>query len=441
MNKSYEFSDLVLLIGTNPLPNFVVAKYFMENNPSLKRIWMIISEGTPVQTSTEKLADNLISVLTKINDEIDFRRPISINDIGDAESIFNTMVTMQRAIIKSENFGKVHLNYTGGTKSMSVHAYRAIEEKFKEQCEFSYLDARDFKLKMDYQKSKTTSDLRKKVNISILELIELHDCTGVGEFKKKRKNTLELINKFKPARKYLEGLIGTEDWQDKLLEFSVNGYQLKTIVEGMYSDNENSQHREIRTQEYVANEHILEAMKLIPAEYRILQDDKTIVLKNEGNKKKKEKAAEFFGGIWLEHYIYEFLNTKIEEMNEGIVAPQTVAIETDASIKVENTQSKDFQIDVLLINGYQVCGISCTTAAKQDICKGKSFEIIHRTQQFGGGEAKALQVCFISNEHIEKFETDIKSHTSAESKFRVLGIDDLAPDRLWDKIKEFVWGN
>ena len=434
-----DFSDLVLLIGTNTLPNFVVAKYFMEHNPSLKRIWMITSDGTLVQKSTEKLANNLTSVLKEINKEMDFYSPISIKDIGNAESIFNTVVCMQQSIIRFENFSKVHLNYTGGTKAMSVHSYRAMKEKFKEHAEFSYLDARDFKLKIDHQKSKTTSDLRRIVDISMMELIKLHDCNEVGKFERKKKNTLELINKFQPAREYLERLIGTDDWQDKLLKLSQNGYELKTIVEDMYSTEEISS-LEIRMQEYVANEHISKAMRLLPAEYRLLQDDKTIVLKNDGNRKKKEKAADFFGGIWLEHYIYEFLYEKIVEMNEGLVAPRTIVIETDVSIKMENTLNKDFQIDVLLINGYQVCGISCTTDATQKICKGKSFEIIHRTQQFGGEEAKALQVCFLSNEQIEEFESDIKSHASTGSNFRVLGIDDLDPERLWDKIKEFVWG-
>lgn len=447
--NSYDFSDLVLLIGTNPLPNFVVAKYFMENNPNLHRIWMIISEDTQFQESTKKLADNLRSVLTEINkdmkNEIDFPAPFPIRDIGDAELIDNTVSSMQRKIIKLENFCKVHLNYTGGTKSMSVHAYHTIKEKFEAgQCEFSYLDGRDFKLKMDFQKSKTISKMRQKVNISTLELIKLHDCNKVGEFEKKKEKTLNTIKELEPARKYLEGLIGTENWQEKWRGFSDNGYLLKTIVDDMYSkqEKENSLPLETRMQKYVANEHVLEAMRLLSPEYRLLQDDNTIVPKNDGKRRNtNEKAADFFGGVWLEHYLYEFLNTKIKEMDEVKDAPQTTAIETDVSIKKENTQNKDFQIDLLLINGYQVCGISCTTDATPKICKGKGFEIIHRTQQFGGEEAKAILVCFLENEQIEDFETDIKSHTSTDSKFKVLGIDDLAPDRLWEKINEFVWEN
>ena len=441
--NSYDFSDLVLLIGTNPLPNFVVAKYFMEKNPSLKRIWMIISDGIGEQISTSKIADNLISVLTEINTKIKFPKFFSITDIGDAESIFTTVSTMQAEIIKSKEFYRVHLNYTGGTKAMSVHVYRAFEAKFQDQCEFSYLDARDFKLKMDYQKFKTMPKMYEKVNMSILDLIKMHNCDESGKFDENKNKTLNTIKELEPARKYLVGLIGTENWQDKLKDFAKNGYLLKTIVDDMYlkKEKENSLHLETRMREYVANEHILEAMRLIPPEYRLLQDDKTIVPKNAGDKKKKKKAANFFGGVWLEHYIYEFLNKKIEEINEIEVASQTIAIETDVSIKKENTKNKPFQIDVLLINGYQLCGISCTTDATPGLCKGKSFEIIHRTQQFGGEEAKAILVCFLSNEQIEEFEIDIQSHTLTESRFKVLGIDDLAPDKLWDKINEFIWGN
>ena len=40
----YTFKDLVLLIGTNPLPNFVVAEYFLGKNKNIKKIWLVHSE-------------------------------------------------------------------------------------------------------------------------------------------------------------------------------------------------------------------------------------------------------------------------------------------------------------------------------------------------------------------------------------------------------------
>ena len=48
--------------------------------------------------------------------------------------------------------GSVGLNYTGGTKTMAVHAYRAIESAASHKAlraVFSYLDAHSFELRVD----------------------------------------------------------------------------------------------------------------------------------------------------------------------------------------------------------------------------------------------------------------------------------------------------
>ncbi len=41
VGKKYNFENLVLLVGTNPLPNYVVGKHFLMNNPDLKKIWQV----------------------------------------------------------------------------------------------------------------------------------------------------------------------------------------------------------------------------------------------------------------------------------------------------------------------------------------------------------------------------------------------------------------
>ena len=39
------FNHLILLIGTNPLPNFVVADYFLRHNPNIETVWLLHSEA------------------------------------------------------------------------------------------------------------------------------------------------------------------------------------------------------------------------------------------------------------------------------------------------------------------------------------------------------------------------------------------------------------
>ena len=139
------FSDLVLLIGTNPLPNYVVAKYFLKNNKQLERIWLICSGGTPRHEETIDLARNIREVIQK---EFDFKavNEVPLKNIGSVHSIMYDL--RQNFTSRASGDNVFHLNYTGGTKSMAVQTYKFFES-FGRQCSFSYLDGRDYRLKYD----------------------------------------------------------------------------------------------------------------------------------------------------------------------------------------------------------------------------------------------------------------------------------------------------
>ncbi len=65
MSTNLNFSNLVLLVGTNPLPNYVVAKYFCSNNKNLRRIWLLYSEKTAFEEGTKQYAEDIEAVLKK----------------------------------------------------------------------------------------------------------------------------------------------------------------------------------------------------------------------------------------------------------------------------------------------------------------------------------------------------------------------------------------
>src|SRR5207253_8124395 len=86
---------------------------------------------------------------------------------------------------KSESGNKAHevrvgLNYTGGTKVMSVHAYRALEKwsnASNKDAIFSYLDARSLHMRFEPVRSLPAISfyVGREVEISIEGLLELHD--------------------------------------------------------------------------------------------------------------------------------------------------------------------------------------------------------------------------------------------------------------------------
>lgn len=181
MNRGLDFTDLVLLVGTNPLPNYVVAKYFYNNNQNLRRIWLLYSEKTFIHDGTRQYADDIERVLDKeFNEEVSIKkRPLKDN--SNADIIIKDV--NDRLLEDSEIGDKIHLNYTGGTKAMAVHIYRKLEKQPSKRFSASYLDARDYRIKFDHNPNLNTGDLRKNINIGITweNLFHLHNH-------KKRKN-------------------------------------------------------------------------------------------------------------------------------------------------------------------------------------------------------------------------------------------------------------
>jgi len=176
------FSDLVLLVGTNPLPNYVVGTYFLKQySTDIKRVWLVYSEKTRFQAGTGEFAQNIKMVLAK--ESVQFTGEFlmkSLSDVGNADKICRDIQEKILNSVKKPDFTGVHLNYTGGTKAMAVHVYRQIEGAFPDESSFSYLDARDYQLKADRGGS-LTGDLRREIQLDFEDLIKLHGYKRVDK--------------------------------------------------------------------------------------------------------------------------------------------------------------------------------------------------------------------------------------------------------------------
>jgi hypothetical protein len=76
-----DFNKLILLVGTNPLPNFVVAEYFLKNNHSLNEIIFLYSEENQNQRGTREYAENLQKLLRGRHKNINLNfRSIHLSD-------------------------------------------------------------------------------------------------------------------------------------------------------------------------------------------------------------------------------------------------------------------------------------------------------------------------------------------------------------------------
>ncbi len=347
-----KFNHLILLTGTNPLPNFVVADYFLKHNENIQKIWLIYSKAVEsFQAGTYSQAKNLESLLQEIwkgkcNLQFPFETLISLSDVSSAAQIERDIPAgMIEELKNSEGF---HLNYTGGTKAMSTHVYRVLEKKV-EKSSFSYLDARKFRL-VDDNKGVIADDLREIVSISLEELIVLHGFQKHEEDKWRKPD-------FDRASEII---------QDCIKNGSFKG------VDG--------------------------------------------------------------------HIIEDYLAGKIEKKLKNKFNSDKPVLQ-NWQIKKRNWETH-FELDVVLLHGYHLTGISCKNSNKKQECKYAGFEIIHRIRQIGGDEAKTVLITGLKSIKAGTVQDELFYETGwTKENTLVLGVDDFKNDKFIAKIEEFIFGD
>ncbi len=360
------FTDLVLLIGTNPLPNYVVAKYFLKNNSNLQRIWLVHTEERNWQRGTREFAQYLRGVLKeKLGSEVKHVKfnEVALSDAGLAKSIVEDIRSkLLEDFLQERNTRRMHMNYTGGTKAMAVHVYRALEQEVKDRCSFSYLDARKFTL-IDDDTGDITGDLREEIDISLNNLIKLHGCRKEKREERKEKCTEEKFERFREVVK-------------------INDY----------------------------------------AEFKEQIKGKNL-------------------GFCLERYVNEVLTKKAQEDED--FKRKNITVEMNWNIYNRDSSEKNFELDLIILNGYQVCCISCGTAlgrGHEEKLKLKGMEVIHRANQIGGDESRAVLVTCVDDVGVRRISDDLMRDTgSTEKKLKVLGKSHLQEDVLWQEIKEYIF--
>mgnify|MGYP001003743055 CR=1 FL=1 len=447
MSTNLNFSNLVLLVGTNPLPNYVVAKYFCSNNKNLRRIWLLYSEKTAFEEGTKQYAEDIEAVLKKIKPDIHIEKS-PLSDVSKDCDI--TKDVKDQLLQGIDRNSKVHLNYTGGTKSMAVHVYRFLEENLNNRFSASYLDARNYCIVFDNRIEKDTDDLRGNIKISWDDLFQLYNCERTSGRTKyldrlgqvEKENLLQRMINMAEKRKLLEIKKFYQECNNNIRLFSkpkeneiIDMSCLKKLIDNkLASFNPKN------------NPELFKFLAAFPEEDRIVDENGNWLYDNfpysgKNRSKNTDKLNGFLSGEWLEAYVYWVIKTKKPELDPIINLYAS-------ALKINTT--KTFEMDILVKNGYQICGISCGTAAGKGCesqLKQKGFEVILRSRQLGGDEALAILVTILQEEDsgdtekIRNLEQDLKDSTRTNpQKFIVLCAEDLHPDDLYKKIKKHIYG-
>ncbi len=134
---AYCSNVLFLLIGSNPLPNYVAARLLAREGGTI----ILIHSG-----ATSSVAERL---LRRLKDDLPGRvmRLYSVPE-ADGPAIARKVGEAARAFEGSYPRLSIGLNYTGGTKPMAAYSYQALAGLFPRGI-FSYLDARTLSMVID----------------------------------------------------------------------------------------------------------------------------------------------------------------------------------------------------------------------------------------------------------------------------------------------------
>lgn len=472
----YKVDHLFLLVGENPLPNYIAAKMLLQEDGT---VYLVHSEDTAPK------ADCLKRRLKPVNVEF-----ISLGKSEANPSVIRDEIQKQvEKILKKHPDHTFGLNYTGGTKAMSVHSYRALfEASGVDNAKFSYLDARSLQMLIDRENG---SPQQEPVNekLSLEEIFDLHDLRWESDKKPVPDPILpELAIEFaklhtdpslviawrwwcdhvmKPATKVLKKKQNKPpEWEWKkesqidkvILKPDIAVQKLNESLQESFKQPEDGkslleafQQENFKTVKEFVNFYnalwipeytpqIEKVTKLLVQEKYLSESDIDLSLNQFAEKSKQsadkphleksKDACRWLDGLWLEHYALHQIQA-LSKSNPGLIN------DSGMSFKVKDAKKEKFEFDVAFVKDYQLFALSCTTDASKGLCKSKLFEAYIRARQLGGEQARVALVCCydkpkdLANEM--KVETEIDKK---DPKVAVFGCKEL--DNLYVHIKNWI---
>ncbi|MCX7681312.1 MAG: hypothetical protein N2508_05010 [Anaerolineae bacterium] len=357
---------LFLLVGTNPLPNYVAGKLLLKPDGY---IYLVHTD------ETAQIAERLIAVLRVTADRVTM---IEVKE-AQGDDIFEKVEKYAR------DKQDVGLHYTGGTKAMAVHAYRAVERHCPEAV-FSYLDARTLSIVVDLKQQTSQSfPVSFEVQPTVDNLLELH-----GHTLKKR----PLDEPFKPNVAQALANSDCAKWR-------------RWCDQNLRSGSDTPIREE---EDYLAGIALPSLIDWQGAQ--TLKD-----LATQWGKKVKE-VAEWLDGKWLEHYTLWSLQQVASSCSIHEAAMSVI------------TKERKFEFDVVAMRGYQLFAISCSTEARKGKLKLKLFEAYVRARQMGGDEARVGLVCCAPKNNPDSnpaaIQREIEESWDAAGRVRVFGVQHLS---------------
>lgn len=371
--------SLILLVGSNPLPNYLAA---MALKPAT--LHLVYS------SETEKPKDRLRhTIVADLQPAVNIEPDVHVSDASDASEIATKIAGLMNG-----RADRVHLHYTGGTKVMSAHALHAFYKSGGKEQHASYLDEKNVRLRLDDGSNKALSDCG--VTISLDRILQLH---GVEHT---------------PRARAADG--PTESDMETIANAELRN---PTLAKTLYEQSACLKKLKDKPSKAHAN-------PFDPAEHGIAFSIAKVPTTDDWSKERFKAWWRFLGGEWLEDWVAR----RVRDIEiAGISASEVVA-----GINCMRLEPpREFEVDVVAIRGQRSYFISCTTDVRLGLCKSKAFEIAARSRQMGGDLSRSALVCLLHGEDsegkfVDQLRADVADVWGATNTTRVFGLEDV---RTW----------
>jgi hypothetical protein len=407
MSDLEPMDHLVLLVGTNPVPNYVVGRYILKQAGGRPpKLWYVYTKETD-------------DVLTRLEEHVGGGEALLLANPYEPEAVYaalQTAVSRRDGIFSDLRQGHVHLNYTGGTKVMSVEAVTAALEALKGRLIRSYLSPRDYRLHLHRVGDNCfppfgEPDLRAHVKPNVEKLLTLHGCARQRSERAAWPQVAQVLLDYVRLnyRNY-------QGWADGLLPTGPT--RSESEFRDMCETWKNSLTHPINKWPPGSQfSPVLHELKLVAS--RMVEEPPCV-----WNRGEAVQFVRFFCGGWLEECVF----TAADAVYPGEVRPQMGVRVVHCSPQVERSErlkKRDMELDVVVLQGYALTLFSCTWSRSTKTIKLKAFEALHRARQLGGEEALAVVVSLATTKNLEELYEDLATDDGARPRLRFVGDEGL----------------
>jgi len=391
--QDWKTDNLFVLVGGNPLPNYVAAHLLLKDKGCLHLV---------CSNETEKIANKLATY---------FPDQFIKHTLQDAADRGEIRRVMSDALKKDYKPGTVGLHYTGGTKAMAVHVHQIIREKCSDAI-LTYLDSRTLTLRCD----SIVNNVKVKflVKPDLRTLLDMHQLSlNEGHIPRVKPVLLELDQLLAKGHASKKAAESYAQWCKDYVYPYENEYKKFQVAKEEGTATSAFLGKTIPFPRHSKLQQAAEEMRCL-FEVSGDQFDPELATTQQVGLNSVEELLRYLLGDWVEYLVLQaFLkNQTTHHLHEVLMSVKT------------QPNPNYFEFDVAAMQGYQLYVVSCTRSTFRDLNKSKLFEVYIRAAQLGGDEAKiALVCCEMDPSRLEDEVQD--SWQVRQGRIKVFGASDL----------------